>query len=123
MANLYFYGCPVGPRGWVVGAGAVELGAVSDLPDLSTRAKLTILQLFHAELGVRLISTTDSDIPGPLPPQLRRVLPLLLRGWNIDDISQNLGLSPYTVREYTQYLYRYFGIHRRHERPNCSGMT
>lgn len=77
--------------------------------------ELTILRLFHAELGERHISATDTNIPGPLPPRLRRVLPLLLRGLKINEIADNLRLSPYTVREYIQDIYSHFGIHQRHE--------
>ncbi len=77
--------------------------------------ELTLLRLFLAELREQRISATNTDIPCPLPPRLRRVLPLLLSGLKINEIADHLRLSPYTVREYIQDIYRHYGIHQRYE--------
>ena len=49
----------------------------------------------------------------PLAPRLRRVLPLLLAGDSKKQIALKLGISSYTVSEYTKQIYKHFDVTNR----------
>ncbi len=48
-----------------------------------------------------------------LPPRVQDVLRCILDGDSDKPIASRLGISRYTVNEYTKYLYRYFGVQGR----------
>jgi DNA-binding CsgD family transcriptional regulator len=49
----------------------------------------------------------------PLPPRTRDTLALLLEGLSDKAIAMRLGISPYTVNQYTKTIYRRFGVSSR----------
>ncbi|MDA8377552.1 MAG: LuxR C-terminal-related transcriptional regulator [Planctomycetia bacterium] len=73
----------------------------------------TILQLIDEELALQRAAAECLTFDADLPPRLRRVLPLLLQGVDIKCIAEVLNLSPYTVQEYVQDIYRHFGVCKR----------
>jgi DNA-binding CsgD family transcriptional regulator len=50
-----------------------------------------------------------------LPPRQRQTLALLLEGKREKEVASELGLSPLTVHQYVQGLYRRFGVSSRAE--------
>jgi DNA-binding NarL/FixJ family response regulator len=63
----------------------------------------------------------STDETGPLvavaglPPRQRQTLALLLEGKREKEVASELGLSPLTVHQYVQGLYRRFGVSSRAE--------
>lgn len=53
--------------------------------------------------------------PADLAPRVRQVLACLLEGDGDKQIARRLGLSPYTVNQYTKALFRHFGVSGRTE--------
>ncbi len=53
--------------------------------------------------------------PAALPPRVRQVLCCLLEGDGDKQIARRLGLTRYTINEYTKTLFRYFGVQSRAE--------
>ncbi len=51
--------------------------------------------------------------PMALPPSVRRVLACILEGDGDKQIAAKLGLSIYTVNDYTKTIYRHFGVQSR----------
>ncbi|MHA7629218.1 helix-turn-helix transcriptional regulator [Corallococcus sp. M7] len=75
-----------------------------------------LLHLFHAECEALL------DLPEPteettsgvrLRPRERQTLELLLQGLGDKEIAARLGISRFTVNQYTKTLYRRFGVQSR----------
>lgn len=75
-----------------------------------------LLHLFHAECGWMLhasVQTRDDALCARLAPRERQTLELLLGGLTDKDIAEQLGISRFTVNQYTKSLYRRFGVHSR----------
>lgn len=53
--------------------------------------------------------------PSQLPPRVREVLRCLLEGDGDKQVAKRLGISPYTVNEYTKQIYRHFRVAGRAE--------
>ena len=87
--------------------------AVGNEPRSSRLNDPKIRKLIEDELTRQRSAADNSPISANLPPRLRRVLPLILQGTDIPQIAKALNLSPYTVREYIQDIYRHFGVCRR----------
>lgn len=50
-----------------------------------------------------------------LPPRVRPVLKLLLRGYSEKQVASELKLSQHTVHEYVKLVYKRFGVNSRAE--------
>ncbi|RKG71776.1 DNA-binding response regulator [Corallococcus sp. CA054B] len=75
-----------------------------------------LLHLFHAECGalLGLPEPTREEAPGVrLTPRERQTLELLLQGLGDKQIAARLGISRFTVNQYTKTLYRRFGVQSR----------
>ncbi len=59
--------------------------------------------------------TAKSHEVRPLTPRLRTVLMLLIEGMTVKQIAEALGLSPYTVADYTKLIHKRFGVSSRAE--------
>ncbi|WP_242588644.1 helix-turn-helix transcriptional regulator [Corallococcus macrosporus] len=71
-----------------------------------------LLHLFHAECGALL--GLPEEPPGVrLTPRERQTLGLLLQGLGDKQIAARLGISRFTVNQYTKTLYRRFGVQSR----------
>jgi DNA-binding CsgD family transcriptional regulator len=53
--------------------------------------------------------------PFELAPRVRQVLRCLLEGDGDKQIARRLGISPYTVNQYTKVIYRHFRVASRAE--------
>ncbi|WP_343073238.1 helix-turn-helix transcriptional regulator [Pyxidicoccus fallax] len=75
-----------------------------------------LLHLFHAECGSMFDAPEpegDALLKARLAPRERQTLELLLRGLADKEIADQLGISRFTVNQYTKSLYRRFGVHSR----------
>ncbi len=75
-----------------------------------------LLHLFHAECGAMLSlpAPTEDDAPGVrLAPRERQTLEWLLHGLSDKQIAARLGISRFTVNQYTKSIYRRFGVQSR----------
>ncbi|MCP3101487.1 helix-turn-helix transcriptional regulator [Myxococcus sp. K15C18031901] len=75
-----------------------------------------LLHLFHAECGAMFDPPAPSirEAPdGRLAPRERQTLDLLLDGLADKQIAERLGISRFTVNQYTKTLYRRFGVQSR----------
>ncbi|NOJ92064.1 helix-turn-helix transcriptional regulator [Corallococcus coralloides] len=74
-----------------------------------------LLHLFHAECGALLgLPEPTEAAPGArLAPRERQTLELLLQGLGDKQIAARLGISRFTVNQYTKTLYRRFGVQSR----------
>ena len=72
-----------------------------------------VIKLIEEELARSNMAADGTPVSTDLPPRLSRVLPLLLRGMDIQRIAEILDLSKYTVQEYVQDIYRHFGVCKR----------
>ncbi|NTX66451.1 helix-turn-helix transcriptional regulator [Myxococcus sp. CA051A] len=74
-----------------------------------------LLHLFHAEcgplLGLAPRAAAIRDVR--LAPRERQTLELLLRGLGDKEIAAELGISRFTVNQYTKAIYRRFGVRSR----------
>lgn len=57
----------------------------------------------------------EEPSPRDLPAHMRRVLACLLEGDGDKQVAARLGLSAYSVNQYTKILYRHFGVRSRAE--------
>src|SRR5262249_39751827 len=48
--------------------------------------------------------------PAELAPRVRQVLRCLLEGDADKQVARRLGISPYTVNQYTKVIYQHFGV-------------
>jgi len=77
-----------------------------------------LLQVFHAECeGLLRSSPTHADGGGdddavcpPLSLRQRQTLALVLSGLSDKEIAGRLGISRYTVNQYTKVIYRHYGV-------------
>ncbi|WP_342378110.1 LuxR C-terminal-related transcriptional regulator [Myxococcus stipitatus] len=79
-------------------------------------ADKNLVHLFHAECGTLLrprALEVDEALQARLSRRERQTLELLLRGMMDKEIAGQLGISPFTVNQYTKALYRRFGVHSR----------
>ncbi|MGE6757451.1 helix-turn-helix transcriptional regulator [Corallococcus interemptor] len=75
-----------------------------------------LLHLFHAECGALLDPPEPTEEKAPdvrLAPRERQTLELLLQGLGDKQIAARLGISRFTVNQYTKTLYRRFGVQSR----------
>lgn len=86
-------------------------------PDFSARVK-GIVQETHALIAPLIggpLARFGEPSPADLPPRVRQVLRCLLEGDSDKQIAARLGLSRFTVNEYTKRAYRHFGTAGRTE--------
>jgi len=57
----------------------------------------------------------DEPPPAALPPRPRQILRCLLEGDNDKQAAWRLGLSRFTINQYTKVLFRHFGVQGRAE--------
>ncbi|MBX9625568.1 MAG: helix-turn-helix transcriptional regulator [Gemmataceae bacterium] len=105
----------------VPGAGDEVSGAIltraAGEPDFTAR-EVAIVQEAFAVLGPLVggpLARFSEPSPSALPLRCRQVLKCLLDGDGDKQIAARLGLSPYTVNEYTKRVYRHFGVEGRAE--------
>ncbi|WP_245772699.1 LuxR C-terminal-related transcriptional regulator [Myxococcus fulvus] len=75
-----------------------------------------LLHLFHTECGAMLEPRAPPRSAPPAPalsPRERQTLTLLLQGLGDKQIAARLGISRFTVNQYTKVLYRHFGVQSR----------
>ncbi|MBZ4416317.1 LuxR C-terminal-related transcriptional regulator [Myxococcus sp. RHSTA-1-4] len=75
-----------------------------------------LLHLFHAECGAMFDTPEpagDDALRAGLAPRERQTLELLLRGLTDKEIAGQLGISRFTVNQYTKSIYRRFGVQSR----------
>ncbi|RKI19602.1 LuxR family transcriptional regulator [Corallococcus sp. AB030] len=82
---------------------------------LFDEADRELLHLFHAECGalLGLPEPTEDALGVRLAPRERQTLELLLQGLGDKQIAARLGISRFTVNQYTKTLYRRFGVQSR----------
>ena len=84
-----------------------------------TERELSLLRLFHAELGELigpvLVSPDDAFSPTRLPPRVRETLECLLEGDSEKQVAVRMGLSAATVHQYVTALYRHYRVGSRAE--------
>lgn len=68
--------------------------------------------LIAARLGTRLLKPTQSNLED-LPKRLQQIYALLLDGLAEKEIAHVLGITPTTVNEHVQRLYRQLGVQSR----------
>lgn len=61
------------------------------------------------------LAATSAPSPADLPPRVRQVLAHLLQGLSDKGIARRLGITRYTVNQYTKALYEHFGVQSRAE--------
>jgi DNA-binding CsgD family transcriptional regulator len=73
-----------------------------------------LVHVFHAECEGLLRSPMPDDDGDagctPLPLRQRQTLALVLRGLSDKEIAERLGISRYTVNQYTKTIYRHYGV-------------
>jgi DNA-binding CsgD family transcriptional regulator len=78
--------------------------------------QLEIVTMAHRQIanyiGAGLARFSD-PAPSSLPPRVRQVLRCLLEGDSDKQIALRLGLSAYTVNQYTKAIYRHFSVSSR----------
>ncbi len=80
--------------------------------------EVAIVREAHAAIAPLVggpLARFEEPSPRDLPPHMRRVLARLLEGDCDKQIALRLGLSPYSVNQYTKGLYRHFGVRSRAE--------
>jgi len=83
-----------------------------------TERDVAVSKLLMGELGwLHKTGRLDSPVAGTdkLPPRLKQVLQLILKGKPPKEIARTLGLSLATVRDYIKAIYRRFGVNGRDE--------
>jgi DNA-binding CsgD family transcriptional regulator len=105
----------------VPGAGDTINGLLMGRPpwedDFTPRQKALVreaIALIGPLVGGPLARFADPS-PAALPPRLRQVLKCLLEGDGDKQVAARLGISGYTVNEYTKQIYRHFGVCSRAE--------
>lgn len=79
-------------------------------------ADRNLVQLFHVECRSMLgapAQAVDQALRARLSPRESQTLELLLRGLMDKEIADHLGISPFTVNQYTKSIYRRFRVHSR----------
>lgn len=91
--------------------------AASDRHDFSLRHRVFLqeLQVALKPLIGSVLARFTEPSPADLSPRLRQVLRCLLEGDSDKQIARRLGISGYTVNQYTKTLYRHFGVQGRAE--------
>lgn len=77
-----------------------------------------LVQLFHVECArmLRVHNDNVDELPYPrMPPRERIALLHLLEGLADKEIADRMGISRFTVNQYTKSLYRRFAVHSRAE--------
>lgn len=73
-----------------------------------------LVYLFHSECGgllhVPLRDGDDDPVRARLPPRQRQTLQLMLTGLCDKEIAESLGISRYTVNQYTKAIYRQYTV-------------
>ncbi len=96
------------------GSGTQGLGFYRDRSDRPfTTQDRNLVRLFHLECEHLLRAPDEPAVPTigeQLPPRQRQTLELLLEGLTDKEIAQRLGISPYTVNQYTKAIYRHYGV-------------
>jgi DNA-binding CsgD family transcriptional regulator len=74
-----------------------------------------LVHVFHIEYeGLLHASPCDGDddapMRAPLSPRQRQTLALVLDGLCDKEIAERLGISRYTVNQYTKVIYRYYAV-------------
>jgi DNA-binding CsgD family transcriptional regulator len=72
-----------------------------------------LVRLFHLECEQLLRAPGEmstGNIGEGLAPRQRQTLELLLQGLTDKEIAQRLGISPYTVNQYTKSIYRHYDV-------------
>ncbi|OJW23059.1 MAG: hypothetical protein BGO49_28425 [Planctomycetales bacterium 71-10] len=80
--------------------------------------EVAIVREAHAVLASLVggpLARFEDPSPRGLPPHMRRVLACLLEGDGDKQVAARLGLSAYSVNQYTKGLYRHFGVRSRAE--------
>lgn len=83
-----------------------------------TTQQREFLRLLHQELLLLMGNRLHLDQPAQmkdLPPRLKQVFALLLVGKSEREIASALGLSPHTVHDYVQDIYRRYQVRSRSE--------
>jgi DNA-binding CsgD family transcriptional regulator len=85
--------------------------ATNDRP--FTERDRNLVRLFHLECA-HLLWAPDQTMAGQigegLAPRQRQTLELLLQGLTDKEIALRLGISPYTVNQYTKAIYRHYDV-------------
>ncbi|WNG47410.1 helix-turn-helix transcriptional regulator [Archangium minus] len=79
-------------------------------------ADRNLVHLFHVECESMFrarVPAVDKSLRARLSPRERQTLELLLRGLMDKEIAEHLGISRFTVNQYTKSVYRRFGVHSR----------
>lgn len=58
-------------------------------------------------------------IPSNLSPREREVLDLIIEGMDVEEISEHLGISHWTVRDHVRGLRKKFGVERMRDLPKA----
>lgn len=80
--------------------------------------EVAIVREAHAAIAPQVggpLARFEGPSPRDLPPHMRRVLACLLEGDGDKQVAVRLGLSAYSVNQYTKGLYRHFGVRSRAE--------
>jgi DNA-binding CsgD family transcriptional regulator len=83
-----------------------------------TRRHRRLVEESYAQLAPLLggaLARHTSPSPADLPPRVREVLACLLEGDGDKQVARRLGISPYTVNQYTKQIYRHFRVAGRTE--------
>lgn len=112
--SLYCFRSVPGP-----GAGSIGVIVARALgeADFAARQKAVVAEavaLITPLIGGSLAGFSD-PAPSALPPRCRQVLRCLLEGDADKQIAARLGLSQFTVNEYTKRIFRHFGVNTRAE--------
>ena len=86
-------------------------------PDFGPRARSVVQELYATVIPLigGALAGFGEPSPAELPPRVRAVLRCLLEGDSDKQIAARLGISRYTVNQYTKALYRHFGVSARAE--------
>jgi DNA-binding CsgD family transcriptional regulator len=94
---------------------ALQLQRADRRRDFTARDRSLVREVQSAltpMIGGPLARVTEPT-PMALPPSVRRVLACILEGDGDKQIAARLGLSIYTVNDYTKTIYRHFGVQSR----------
>jgi len=75
-----------------------------------------LVRVFHGACAtlLRLPAPSEDDADGEgLSPRQRQTLGLVLRGLSDKEIADDLGISRYTVNQYTKAIYRHYAVSSR----------
>jgi DNA-binding CsgD family transcriptional regulator len=113
-ANLFSFhpvpGAPDAFSGIIVTRTAGRRAFGSRETNVIREAHATVVSLMSGPLA-RFTEPAPSD----LPRRPRQVLKCLLEGDSDKQVARRLGLSPWTVNQYTKAIYRHFGVSTRAE--------